>query len=53
MEENKLKGSEVRERTVIAILEFIERVTKEGATPEELEVLPSVARILVEIPIAG
>lgn len=51
MDENKLRGSKVRERTAAALLQFIERVTKEGATPEELQVLPSVARILIGIPI--
>lgn len=49
MEEKELKGSEVRKRTAVALLEFVERVTKESATPEELQALPSVARILVGI----
>lgn len=53
MNEKELSGSDVRKRTAVALAEFVERVTKEGATPEELEVLPSVARILIEIPIAG
>lgn len=51
MDENKLRGSEMRERMAAALLEFVERVTKGGATPEELEALPGVARVLSEIPI--
>lgn len=39
---------EVLSRTREALLEFVERVSKRGATAEELEALPEVARALVE-----
>lgn len=39
---------EVLSRTREVLLEFVERVSKKGATAEALEALPGVARALVE-----
>lgn len=33
----------------LSLLRFVKRATKEGATAEEVEVLPAVARLLAEI----
>ena len=44
---NKEQWSELHK----ALLEFVIRATKEGATPEEVEVLPKVAQVLLSIPI--
>lgn len=33
----------------LALLEFVKRASKEGATAEEVEALPAVARVLKEL----
>ncbi|GGD04869.1 hypothetical protein [Enterococcus wangshanyuanii] len=43
MEQNK------QEKLEQALLEFVERASKEGATREEISVLPDVARVLINI----
>lgn len=39
---------EVLTRVREVLMEFVERASKKGATPEEVEALPGVARALVE-----
>lgn len=38
-----------RERLIGLLFEFVERVVKKGATPEEVKVLPETARLLAEL----
>lgn len=38
-----------RERLIGLLFEFVERVVKKGATPEEVKVLPEMARLLAEL----
>ena len=38
-----------RERLIGLLFEFVERVVKKGATPEEVKVLPESARLLAEL----
>ena len=42
---------DVSTRVTTALLDFLERVTKECATPEEIKVIPDVARVLLDYPI--
>ena len=51
MEENKITRNDIVRREAIALIEFVERVSKEGATPEELAILPAVAGILTNLPV--
>lgn len=48
MENNTLTMDEVIERGEKSLLEFVERVSKGNATPEEVEALPGVAKILFD-----
>lgn len=38
-----------RERLIGLLFEFVERVVKKGATPEEVKVLPEIAQLLAEL----
>jgi hypothetical protein len=40
---------DVRQRYITALLEFVERASKPGATREEIEALPQIAEALGEI----
>ncbi|MGI5855927.1 MAG: helix-turn-helix domain-containing protein [Candidatus Merdivicinus sp.] len=37
------------ERLIELLFEFVERVVKKGATPEEVKILPETARLLAEL----
>ena len=51
MNDNKpiTKPQQSDEKLERLLFEFVERAVKKGATPEEIAVLPEVARVLMDI----
>ena len=45
----RLTKGELADRLAVALTEFVERVAKGGATPEEVQALPGIARVLADL----
>lgn len=51
MEERDVNAKVIIQRTMLSLVKFVERVSEGGGTPEEAEMLPSIAKIILETPI--
>lgn len=53
MRRSRKRGEEVDKETMVefrtALLEFVKRATQKGATQAEVEALPQVAQVLVDL----
>ena len=47
----KITKEDVSLRVAIALLSFLERATEKNATPDEIRIIPDVARVLLDYPI--
>ena len=51
MKERVVNARIITQRTMLSLVKFVERVSEGGGTPEEAEILPSIAKIILETPI--
>lgn len=49
--ESDVNARVIIQRTMLSLVKFVERVAKGGGSPEEMEILPSIAKIILETPI--